>query len=88
MKKISCDECVAGDGDQLTCMCLRPRGSAQGRQPWPGIDEPSPEEARHEWERRVVASPTVPQDTPPAVSAHSCILIVHEVTTPAVMICP
>ena len=62
-------------------------GSAQGGQPWPGTDAPSPEEARHEWERRVAASPTVPQDTPPAVSARR-ILMVYVDTPYAVMLAP
>ena len=61
-------------------------GSAQGGQPWPGTDAPSPEEARQEWERRVAASPTVPQDTPPAVSPHIRVLMLADDRPPAVVL--
>ena len=61
-------------------------GFAQGGQPWPGTDAPSPEEARHKWERRVAASPTVPQDAPAAVNAYICVLILADNRTSAVVI--
>lgn len=47
---------------------LQAPGTAQGERLWPGTDLPTAEEARQQWEARIAHSPTIPQESPPAVS--------------------